>query len=273
MTRIETLQAEKVNLEKQVTKVQEKQRRLESDRTGKLSKMFNEYFGEVLEEGDTLKAGRETLYFQRPHKDYSYNKEILTLYFKKENWEDEEVNQIDTSFYSTNDNSEFELRRMILLGKVGQILIDFKDDILAAYNQILSETGDGISEVITKKYDLKRQITDIDSKVREIEKQNLLSKVEGEGITITLPEGKGYHNLPILDVKFDLSLYYVKGLRILSKTASGKSADVEVTQMYSVYNTESGTDELVEEKQIVEKVRMNKIKEFLQYNTDKISAS
>lgn len=273
MTRIETLQTAKVNLEEQKTKLQEKQRQLESDRDDRLSRVYHEYFGDVLEEGDVLEVGRETLYFKRPQEGYSYDKEILTLYFKPENWRDEEVYQIETSFYSTNENSQFELRRMILLGKVGQILLDFKDDIIAAYNKVISETKDQISEVISQKYDLQGQITEINKKVREIEKQNLLSKVEGEGITITLPEGKSYHNLPRLDVKFDWSAYYVKGLRILSKTASGKSADIEITQVNNVWNTETKKDELVERKHIVEKVRMNKIEEFLQDNKERISAS
>lgn len=273
MTSIETLQAQIVNLEEQKTKLQKQQRQLESDRADKLSRVYHEYFGEVLEEGDVLEVGRETLYFKRPQEGYSYDKEILTLYFKPENWRDEEVNQIETSFYSTNENSQFELRRMVLIGKVGQILLDFNDDIIAAYNQVISETKDQISKVSRQRYDLDKQITDIDTKIKEIEKQNLLSKVEGEGITITLPEEKSYHNLPSLEVKFNHDILYIKGLRILSKTASGKSADIEITQEYNVYNTESKKGELTERKRIIEKVRMDKIEKFLRYNKERISAS
>ena len=263
MTRIETLQTAKVNLEEQKTKLQEKQRQLESDRADRLSRVYHEYFGEVLEEGDVLEVGSESLYFKRPQEGYSYDKEILTLYFKPEHWRDEEVNQIETSFYSTNENSQFELRRMILLGKVGQILLDYSDNIIAAYNQVISETKNQISEVVEQRYDLQKQITEINKKVRELEKENLLKMVE-KGITIERDEN---NNLTAMEVKFNDVVYNVKRLTVISKTPSGKSADIRIET-----ERKRGEDTF-NDIRIIEKVRMDKIESFLMQNRKHIQTS
>ena len=48
---------------------------------------------------------------KRPHKEYNYDKEMITLRFR-DDWKTGEFTDIETSMYSTNDNSQWELERL-----------------------------------------------------------------------------------------------------------------------------------------------------------------
>ena len=97
--------------------------------------------------------------------DGRYNKEIIGVTFGSKRWDDKEVNKIETNFYSTSENGDFELKRMITLGRVAMIILDFKDDIIAGYNQIKEDFRPHLLMEHTK---LGASSTAIEECVREI---------------------------------------------------------------------------------------------------------
>ena len=272
MTRITILEQKLNQLQEELQSFGEVRVTLENDRKDKLSKVINQYFEETLEQGDELEVYNSNVYFKRPQEGYNYNKEILALYFRTSGYATQHASQIQTSFYSTTDNSEFELRRMVLLGKVGQIILDFGDDILAAYNQVIDDTKDAIKEADKKVWDVEKQIREVNNQIREIEKQNLLDKVNNEGIEFDVKEGKDYRSLPNIELRHNHIVYYVKGLKIVSKTPSGKSADIRLTTVNNIWNPETQSYELGQRVEVYNKVRMDKIEQFLQYYSNRISA-
>lgn len=273
MTRTELLQQKVDQLKEQLQFSNDVGRVIEEQKVDQLSRIYHEYFEEVLEEGDEIEARVDGIKFLRPQEGYNYNKELLNLYFRSKDWRSDEADEIQTSFYSTSENSEFELRRMVLIGKVSQIVLGFYDDILAAYNQVQDQFKDALSKQMKEVFGFEKKIRELEIQIREIEKENLFAKVEKEGIKFELPEGKDHYHLPSLDVRFDWTVYYIKGLQIVGKTKSGKSADLRLTTLRKAYNPDSDIPEIKEETQIVEKVRMDKIEQFLQYNSERISAS
>ena len=273
MTRITILEQKLVQLEEKRKQASIARQNLEEARVDIISRMIHEYFEDVLEKGDVIGVTSERVTFKRPQEGYSYLKDLVELYFKTENWRDETANEIQTSFYSTNENSEFELRRMILIGKVGQIVLDFKDDILAEYNQIMLDKKEEITEANRVVWGIEKNIKEVKDQINQIEKENILSKVESEGIRFELPEGKSIHELPNIDVKFDRTVFNVKEIKVLNKTASGKSADLRLKVMHNVYSADTQSHMIKEQTQFVEKVRMNNIESFLLNNTKRISAS
>jgi len=248
---------------------------IEDQKADQLSIIYHQYFDEVLEEGDTIKVSRNNLEFTRPQEGYNYNKELLTLYFKQKNWEDEEADRIQTSFYSTTSNDEFELRRMILIGKVGQILLDFKDDILGAYNQVQSQFKDALDKKDKEFYDLKNQIRELKSQIKEIEKQQLLDKLEGEGIKLDyeLDENTPSYKLPSIELKFDYQVQGVRSIKILNKTKSGKSATLQVELVRKAWDEVNKKHFWKPEVMVEKNVRMQNILGFLRAYSIKISAS
>jgi len=273
MTRITILEQKLVQLQEKRNQAGIVCRDLEEARIDIISRMIHEYFGEVLEEGDTIKVSSDRVEFTRPQEGYKYNKELLNLYFNSKDWRDEEADRIETSFYSTSENSEYELRRMILIGKVGQIVLDFYDDILAKYNQIKLDTKVELSKARKVDWDIEKEIREVNNQIDKIKKENLFSKLENEGIEFELPEGKSVHELPNIDVRFDWTVYNVKGIKIIKKTASGKSADIELKTMSNVWNSDTQSYNEKENIKVVDKVRMNTIESFLLNNTSRISAS
>jgi hypothetical protein len=246
---------------------------LKESKTDQLFRVIHKYFEEVLEKGDTIIVSDGRVTFTRLQEGYNYNKDLVTLYFKQENWRDVECKTIDTSFYSTTDNSEFELKRMILIGKVGQILLNSNDVILGDYNKVVSEFEGSIKKQYEQIYNLDKEITEVKKQINDIKKQELLTKVENEGIEFELEEGKSINELPNMDVKVDRCIYNVKGLQIVGKTTSGKSADLVLKVLQNVWNPNEDRYDVKEEQRVVSRVRMSNVEQFLQYNSDRISAS
>lgn len=243
---------------------------VEQNRLGEYSKLTHSYFEEVLEDDDEIHVGSSSITFLRPQEGYNYKKDLLTFRIGSDDWRDEEKTSIDTSFYSTTDNSEYELRRMIIIGKVGQIIFDFKDDILAGWNEIRNRYKNQLKELNTKRFSIEREISSISDQIRDIEKQTILTKVESEGITINSNESNKF---PTLQLSYSDSVYSVKKLRILSKTKSGKSCDVEVVREIGMWDAETSQNVKKDKLEVYTKVRMNNILQFLQYNSERISVS
>ena len=104
------------NSRKKLVTLTKKRRSIVDERNAELKKVADYFFSSALIEGDEFEVGDERIEIRRPHPDYTYSKELITLYFRKDVRNDNEVNKINTSFYSTSENSPFELNRMILLG-------------------------------------------------------------------------------------------------------------------------------------------------------------
>jgi uncharacterized protein (DUF2164 family) len=273
MTRITILEQKLNQFKEQLQSLGEVKITLEDDRKDKLSKAINQYFEETLEQGDELEVYNSNIYFKRPQEGFNYNKEVLSLYFRNLDYQTQHASQIQTSFYSTTDNSEFELKRMVLLGKVGQIILDFGDDILAAHNQVINDTKHEINEVSKKIWDVEKQVREVEKQIHEIKKQNLLDKVSNEGVEFEVKQGQDHRSLPNIELRHKHIFHYVKGLKIVGKTASGKSADIELKTINNIWNPETQSYELGERVDVYNKVRMDNIERFLQYNSERISAS
>jgi len=273
MTRITILEQKLVQLEEKRKQANIGRNNLEEARVDIISRMIHEYFEDVLEEGDVIGVTSERVSFRRPQEGYSYLKDLVELYFKSKDWRDETTNYIQTSFYSTNENSEFELRRMIMIGKVGQIVLDHSDDILRDYNQVIKDTKAEIREQYNLINIIYKDMKFIEDEIRYMKKQSLLDTLENEGIEFELKEGEQINELPNMDVKFDRTIRNIKSIKILSKTASGKSANIALKIMNNIWNSDTQSYNVVQEDRILDKVRMNNIERFLEYNSKRISAS
>ena len=237
------------------------------------NKLIHEYFEEVLEEGDEIKVLGYKIEFNRPQEGYNYLKELMSIRIDTEHWDDEEKNKITTSFYSTSESSDYELRRMILLGKVGQIVLDFKDDILAGWNEIRNRYKEQLRTLSSSRFTIEKERSNISDQIRDIKANQVLDKLESEGIEFDMPKSGNVNDLPNIEVKFNEVINNVKSIHIIKKSTSGKTADVKLTVMRVVWNNEIENNETVQQEILVDKVRMKNIQQFLRYNSEKISAS
>ena len=107
---------------------------LEQSRTDTLYDVVDGYFSGAFTLDDVYikkpsSAGYSSSSYEvrRPQKDSSYDKELMTIRFNK-SWNSSDYEKIETSMYSTSDNSQFELERIFTNGEVAKVLLDHGDD-------------------------------------------------------------------------------------------------------------------------------------------------
>lgn len=159
---------------------------------------------------------------KRPHDQYDYDKELVTIRVR-EDWKTSEFINIETSMYSTNDNSQWELERLFTAGEVAKVLLDHGDDIVAKFNSYKESFSEEYSAAHKAKWACESDI----SKLKDEKNQTFLdiakSLLDGEGLVFD-KEKKGS-----IDIKWDWTIRGITSAKVLSKTASGKSADIEIS--------------------------------------------
>ena len=232
-----------------------------------------EYFGEVLtESGDEISVSRDRVEFRRidPSSTSKWKKDILTLYFKSKDWRSSEISEIDTSFYSTSDNSLFELQRMVLLGKVGEILIDHSDDIIAGHNKIISDFAGTLRKAEMANQELELELRTFGKEIEDIEEKVIQKKI-ATGIVKFKMRDDNPRTLPNLSIRWDWDLTNIEKIEILSKTASGLSANIKVKRCFKQYDydkEDQETTKLVYQEDTFDKVRMSKINNLINWNKE-----
>jgi len=232
-----------------------------------------EYFGEVLtESGDEISVYGDRVEFMRidPTSTSKWKKDILTLYFKSKDWRSSEISEIDTSFYSTSDNSLFELQRMVLLGKVGEILIDHSDDIIAGHNKIISDFAVTLREAEKANQELELELRAFGKEIEDIENKVIQDKIDSGCVEFKMRDDNP-RTLPNLDIRWDWDLNNIQKIEILSKTASGLSANIKVKRCFKQYdydNEDKGVTKLIYQEDTFDKVRMSKINHMISWNKE-----
>ena len=140
-----------------------------------------------------------------------------------------------------------------------QCAVDHNDDIIAAWNTIEKKYDKLIESFYDAKSKLRTSINDQSRDIDRLEKEALREKLSA-GINFTKSE-KG--RLPEIEVRWDWNISRIKSLRTLRTTASGKSADIEVTQLSQRWDNNYDSYKEIEETQTFEKVRMDKVERML----------
>lgn len=225
--------------------VTETYKKVEEKRDKMYFEIIQEYFGGEFTLDDVYFAHDygTTFVVKRPHDQYDYDKELITLRFK-DDWKSGEFVSIETSMYSTNDNSQWELERLFTAGEVAKVLLDHGDDIVAKFNSYKESFADEYKAAYQAKWTCEGDI----QKLKDEKNQTFLDKasslLNGEGLVFD-KEKKG-----TIDIKWDWTIRGITSAKILSKTTSGKSADIEI----SCYG---------ETPRVYQKVRMSNIDALL----------
>lgn len=266
MVVLQELNQKLVELEAKLEETSKRKGLLRDEYELKIQNMLTEVFSNVLEEGDELSFSMSgTLFFKRPEEGYSYKKEVFTLYFR-DNYKDPVAEEIQTSFYSTTENSEYELRRMVLIGEVGKILLNSKEDILAKYNLILKEFSE--KSLPSSVWEIEKEIREVKDSIHLEEMKFLKEKLQTTGLEITTPEKS------TLQISFQDVVRNVTFIKVDRITPSGKSADISIEYKSYVWDTVDEVDVTVIRKSTFTRIKMSYIEDFLQgFDLEEISDS
>ena len=269
MTKIEII---KKKIEKeQITlkKLRVKRHEVEKARIEKWSEMYSRYFKDAIMEGDEIEVSDSYVYFKRFHEDYNYGKEIISLNIRAKSWRDDEADTIETSFYSTNDNSDFELKRMVTLGRVGMVILDFKDDIIAEYNSIKESFRDKLKKAGSDVSHLDHEISKMSTEISRIEDQEVLDKLNSDGVEFEVDK-EDLYSLPSLSVRWNWEIRNIKKIKVLNETKSGKSVDIEIETCSNNYDYEKEKTVFSTNVRKFERVRRDKVDSLVTWNREKV---
>ena len=245
MTKIEIINEIIVKKQQDLKKLNVTKKKLEDSRTDAMFNVMQKYFGgeftldDVYISKPTYGYSGGSYEIKRPNKDYNYDKELMTIRFH-EDWKTSEFDGIETSLYSTSDNSQWELERIFTNGEVAKVLLDHGDDLLAEMNTVRLTNQEEIDDARTEVYKVESSITNLKNEINTIEINETTELLEGKGLVFE--EGKKGS----MDLRWDLTVRGIDSARILSKTASGKSCNIEL----KVYDREPV---------VYEKVRMSNV--------------
>ncbi len=227
MTRLNLLEDQKAILTAKKELLENKRGEIYTREQQAISKALLPFFSEFPEDVE-VEVMRGSIYFKMAHPDYSYKKELFSLYLR-ENWNymDGEENRksftgIDLSYYSTQtkgDNS-WELRRLQLLGKLAEIVEDQQGIIVDTINEIVIPFKEEFAETFKEMNELGKELRGVEDLIRLVVKEKIGFDLNGEGINFV--KGKN------IQLKFNYSPN-VKSIKLIDVSKSGKKATAVFT--------------------------------------------
>ena len=192
-----------------------------------------------------------------------------------ENWEVARVN-LDTQrnfetyqrevSASVNANGGREVDSLLAQASFVQFVTPHLDKFSQLMNTINEKFEGQLNEIRKDCRDLESAIRDVEDGVRKEKEQGIMRQLKSKkGFDVVIVESHwGGTDFPTLELKRDYNTYNLINVKILKTTASGKSADLEITeQMYD------GTPRTRKE----ERVRMSNVNRFIKgqlYRLEKI---
>ena len=185
-------------------------------------------------------------------------------------WRSDEAERIQRSrlnhngsyFYNNEDNNfnqalvESEARMEFM-----KLVTEKDEQIQADWLAIDEKYSDLRMKFWDKLKDLRSAVNDASRDIRIVEEQAEMDQLEGKnGISF---QEKENISLPRLDVRFDWQIGQIKNLRVVGKTPTGKSVDLEVIRKWRRWDDKK--DQYVNEDkvEVFPKVRFDKVKKLI----------
>ena len=165
------------------------------------------------------------------YKEDSYGS--IVSYELRDNWSRDEMHDVVESSRVYHNGSTYEnIDESILIQSQArfefmQCAVDFNDDIIAAWNNIEKKYDKLTATFSDSIYKLSQAISSQSSDITKLEKEALREKLTGKGLKF---RESAQGRLPQLEVRWDWNVSRIKALKVVRTTASGKSADLLITQ-------------------------------------------
>lgn len=237
---IDILKENIAKLEEQKQAVHEARWKVEQEFIKEMNEHFGKFFKDIVSEDVTVDCTSSAIQFRKKNEEGTYDREIFNLYLR-ENYDTREglpYKGIELSYYTTSTNSEWELQRLVNLGRVAEALSKFKEQILNDANKLRT----GYLERIEKgnywndSYDIDKQIQDIKKVIKEQEINSIRERLFKDGVEFK----KGV----CIKLKFNFEPY-VKSIKLVDINRSGKKATAVFTYGHGEYSSKEENVDVV----------------------------
>jgi len=142
-----------------------------------------------------------------------------------------------------------------------KLAVEKDDQIQSDWVAIDDRYSNLTSSFWDKKRDLRSAISEVSLDISKLEEQAEMEKLEDKnGISFKEKDGK---SLPGLDVRFDWRIAQIKNIRVVGKTPSGKSVDLQVVRKWSKWSDDLDKYVDLDKLEVFPKVRFDKVKSLL----------
>jgi hypothetical protein len=192
-----------------------------------LTRCFEKYFRGIVSEDVKVECTQSTIQFKKMNEEGTYEKELFTIYLREEYFSREGREQMyrgcELSYYTTSTNSDFELERLENLGRVANLLRNFKDEVVNKANELgrIYEAELKMENCFQRESELEKQISTLRNEIKTIqreEKKQALFSEEG------LPFEKEFY----IQLKANFTVR-VKNIKLIDIAKSGKTATAVFT--------------------------------------------
>lgn len=213
-------------------------------------------------EGTDGYSDYSNIYFKAKRPDNSYLTEICNITIRKSHYQLKHPDQLGISYYSTSDISDFEINRLITIGKVAQIVKDYGSDILETIKEISQPYRNTINPLRKEMWSAESEISSLKKEINDILKFKATFKLFKEGYEIPMDGKSGLENVY---VRSDYRVRSITKVRFRDWTNDNrKSLTVELTRKTSRYDIEK--QEYVDGEDRVEiyhKVRVSNVSHII----------
>ena len=262
------------NLETRLDKVNKSITELEKQRD-RIYAQTNERMKAVLKEFITPHGDDELRIASRRIEVYpkGSNWELTSIYVK-DNWNSKGTDYTDmymsVGSFRTETMEEWVVERFQKLTYYAQAIVDFKDDILARFNQIEEDKSKAYDAYNPEMRELRKEARELNEIISDEKERRKIEKLSKEGVEFKGRKREGwngetYIEYPDFQAKFDERWHGVRGIQILRTSASGKSADVRITIKGTKYNVGGEITKELMSKDVM-RVRMENVLKFVNYN-------
>lgn len=218
MTKQDILNQQIENLRNQLEGIHIQRGALHKEFTNNLTEHFKKYFKGVVSEDIIISCTSSAINFHKRNEENTSNKEIFSISLK-ESWREKEGKYSDAqlNYYTTWADSDFELARLVNLGRVARLMRDFKHQVVIDSNFIahafrtkLEELGlDDLS------FELRKKITNFEKEITELQKDEKRRALFSE-------EGLRFEKPKCVQMKFNYAPV-ITSLKVINVSKSGKT--------------------------------------------------
>lgn len=146
-----------------------------------------------------------------------------------------------------------------------QCAVDHNDDIMAAWNMIEAKYNKLIDTFREAQSSIRKSINEQSRDITSLEKETLTEKLTKEGVKfVKSKDGEWISGrLPELEVRYNWTISRIKSLKVTRMTASGKSADLEITQKSNRWDNETESYIDTDVTETYKSVRMDNVETLL----------
>ena len=202
------------------------------------------------------------IYFKEKRPDDNYLTELCNITIRKSHYQLKTPDQLGLSYYSTSSISDFEINRLITIGKIAQIVKDHGDAILKTIEEIGQPYRNTINPLRKEMWSAESEISLLEKEINDILKHKATFKLFKEGYEIPMD---GTSGLEKLNVRNDYVVSQIKKVKFRDWTNDNrKSLTVELTCKVMDYDIEKRTYVDGEDRvEVHSKVRVSNVQHII----------